>query len=123
MNLKFFVFFTLVTFWTQNLVSQSLKNDDCQSALLLTRDTLLTDTLRLSTLSTALNCDYRTPQFTRAKWYKYIGDGKLISLKLDNKFQYSNQLVVYEGRCDSLKCRNYRDYQTTKFITQKDVVY
>lgn len=123
MNLKFFVFFTLVTFWTQNLVSQSLKNDDCQSALLLTRDTLLTDTLRLSTLSTALNCDYRTPQFTRAKWYKYVGDGKLISLKLDNKFQYSNQLVVYEGRCDSLKCRNYRDYQTTKFITQKDVVY
>ena len=67
MNLKFFVFLTLVTFWTQNLVSQSLKNDDCQSALLLTRDTLLTDALRLSTLSTALNCDYRALQFTRAK--------------------------------------------------------
>lgn len=103
--------------------AQANFNSVCQNATLLTRDTIIFDTLGFSALSESFNCNYQTKQKVRAKWYKYKGDGNLITFSMVNKILYTNQLFIFEGSCDSLICKILDSSEPGKFLTEKDVDY
>ncbi len=118
------LFLMIMCIWTTKTVNAQVTNNAiCQYAVLLTKDTKISDTLKFSTLSESINCSQNWPQTVRAKWFKYVGDGNIINFSLVNRFLYTNQLFVYEGNCDTLICKNFSYDESVKFVTEKDVDY